>query len=321
MIFRFCLAQLVAATIGVLMLAQSANAEGMYQQTKDGKTMVWNSDPRPGDTAAWVGDRNKEGYAHGFGTLTWYTSKGDIYARYYGNMVDGKLDGPVNAHSKGKTAHANFKDGKRTTSWAMGTATLRGGSTDREPFHLFGHEKPLTATASPAPAEQPEKRAQPIPVAAQSPKPSPPPAPENAEPKKSSSHPPVVTASPSSARPAPEMFPVPSPTTTAKKDVEPALQSLVGPPSSLGSLHRNDAAESGGNTPLSEKEVVDLANTVARSRGYDPANYREPDVSHNEQENTWSLSYQAREDAGSETKPLKVYVDGKTKRASLAPGD
>src|SRR3954469_705870 len=77
-------------------------AEGEYQKTKDGKTFVWNSAPRPGDTAKWVGDRNREGYARGFGTLTWYTATGQIFARYYGNMVDGKFDGPVNAHSKGK---------------------------------------------------------------------------------------------------------------------------------------------------------------------------------------------------------------------------
>lgn len=317
MVSRFCLAQLTAISVCVIAFLQSAHAEGMYQQTKDRKTMVWNSDPRPGDTAAWVGDRNKEGYATGFGTLTWYTSKGDIYARYYGNMIDGKLDGPVNAHSKGKTAHATFIEGKRTTSWAPGNATLRGGFTDREPSHWFGREKTRTAKASPTPEKPPEKPAQPAPVAAATPKPSPS-APEKAEARTPSRNPPVAAASPSSARPAPEMFPVASPTSPPKKDVEPSLQSLVGPPSSLRS---ESDAHADGNAALNEKEVIDLANTVARSRGYDPANYRDPDVSHNEQDDVWSLSYQAKEDAGSETKPLKVNVDGKTKRASLAPGD
>src|SRR4051794_27251303 len=101
--FGFPYPRILAAAAGVLsaiVLAEGAHAAGEYQQTRDHKTMVWNSDPRPGDTASWVGDRNREGYAAGFGTLTWYSAKGEIYARYYGNMVDGKFDGPVNAHSK-----------------------------------------------------------------------------------------------------------------------------------------------------------------------------------------------------------------------------
>src|SRR5947209_2478452 len=99
--------------LATVVFAQNARAEGTYQQTKDGKTLVWNSEPHAGDTATWVGDRSREGYASGFGTLTWYTTKGDIYARYYAHMLHGKFDGPVNAHSKGKTAHATFADGKR----------------------------------------------------------------------------------------------------------------------------------------------------------------------------------------------------------------
>ena len=104
--------------------ASVAFGAGDYQRTKDGKTTVWNAEPKPGDEATWFGDRDGEGYATGAGTLTWYTAKGNVYGRYFGNMVRGKFSGPVNVHSKGKTGHATFADGKRTSSWASGPAPL-----------------------------------------------------------------------------------------------------------------------------------------------------------------------------------------------------
>lgn len=110
---------------GALLLANVALGERAYQRTKDGKTSVWNDNPKSGDAASWAGGRDREGYAKGFGTLTWYTARGDVYARYFGNMIRGKFDGPVNAHSKGKTAHALFTDGTRTSPWAGGPAPSR----------------------------------------------------------------------------------------------------------------------------------------------------------------------------------------------------
>src|ERR1041385_7227336 len=71
---------------------------------------------------AWAGNRDKQGYATGFGTLTWYTAQGAEYATYYGNMVNGKFEGPVNAHVGRQTAHAYFVDGNRETAWARGRA-------------------------------------------------------------------------------------------------------------------------------------------------------------------------------------------------------
>src|SRR5689334_9630915 len=89
---------------GLLLFAGTVSGAGEYQQTKDGKTQVWNNHPQPGDTATWSGDRDSDGYATGFGTLTWYTletglsDKPLLYARFFGNMVQGKFDGPVNVH-------------------------------------------------------------------------------------------------------------------------------------------------------------------------------------------------------------------------------
>src|SRR5919204_2525582 len=113
-------------------------AEGTYQRTKDGKTTIWNNDPKPGEVAGWWGERDDDGYATGFGTLTWYKmgqqtdtgsvvpgSKYVVYARYFGNMIRGKFDGVVNVHSNGKTAHALFVDGRRSTRWSAGPAPSR----------------------------------------------------------------------------------------------------------------------------------------------------------------------------------------------------
>ena len=107
---------------GLLLAATASFAQGEYQQTKDGKTVIWNGTPKPGEAVTWDGDRDKENYATGFGALTWYTAKGSVYGLYYGNMVHGKLEGPVNVHTNGRTAHAYFVDGGRVTTWAHGPA-------------------------------------------------------------------------------------------------------------------------------------------------------------------------------------------------------
>ena len=87
--------------------------------------MIWNWTPKPGETASWAGDRDKENYASGFGDLTWYNAKGKVFALYYGNMVHGKFEGAVNVHSSGRTAHAYFVDGGRVTGWAHGPAPAK----------------------------------------------------------------------------------------------------------------------------------------------------------------------------------------------------
>src|ERR1700674_2242473 len=110
---------------GLLLFANVAFAQGEYQEAKDRKTLIWNGTPKPGETATWDGDRDKEHYATGFGALTWYTDKGSVYALYYGNMVHGKLEGPVNVHTNGRTGHAYFVDGGRVTGWAHGPAPSR----------------------------------------------------------------------------------------------------------------------------------------------------------------------------------------------------
>ena len=117
----------------VLGFVEVAQCEGNYQSTRDGRTLVWNSTPQAGDVATWSGDRDRDDYAHGFGRLVWYTREPEstepqLYARYWGRMVNGKFEGPVNVHAKGKTHHAIFINGTRMTRWAPGTASTRANS-------------------------------------------------------------------------------------------------------------------------------------------------------------------------------------------------
>ena len=112
----------VLFAVALLFCAKAAFGQGEFQQTRGGKTFIWNGTPKPGETASWDGDRDKESYATGFGALTWYTANGSVYALYYGNMVHGKFEGAVNVHTNGRRAHAYFVDGGRVTGWARGPA-------------------------------------------------------------------------------------------------------------------------------------------------------------------------------------------------------
>lgn len=113
---------------GLLLFAHVVSAGGSYQRTKDGKTLVWNNYPLPGDEATWSGERDAEGYATGPGTLTWVTVDWTVRAdsdtppqkrplvinQYTGNMVRGRFDGPVvNVAPSGKTFHLTFVDGRK----------------------------------------------------------------------------------------------------------------------------------------------------------------------------------------------------------------
>jgi hypothetical protein len=136
-----------------LLLLGTTHAEGNYQLTRNGKTLVWNDHPKTGDEATWSGRRDRDRYAHGFGTLVWYTKepgfeKPQLYARYWGNMVDGKFQGPVNVHSKKKTHHALFANGVRVTGWAPGPAKSRMSA---EQIALLEKENAVVRVGKPQP--------------------------------------------------------------------------------------------------------------------------------------------------------------------------
>jgi len=304
--------------------------------------MVWNSDPKPGYVAAWSGDRDRDGYANGFGTVTWYTerqqavtgaSKSTVYARYFGNMVQGKFDGEVNAHSKGKTAHAVFVDGRRNSHWAAGPAPSRRvagqriESAKRErvtepeapaagpPTHLAATRKDDARTRRKAGTEPP-----------------PPAAGPSVRPRYRTSRSDQRTGPTVDVNRPPDRV-VPKPATNKKPKVEDdSLRLLVGPPSSLRkgpidtgpsvSAKTEAASSPGANVRLTREEVIDLADAEARTRGYNPAEYQRAEPQYNAADDTWLLLYDQKPAANgmAETgKPFGVTVHDKTKGAVFVP--
>src|ERR1051325_11835397 len=112
--------RLIFISCAFLACVNGAVAAGEYQQTKDTKTKIWNGSPKAGETSSWSGDRDKENYATGYGDLTMYTANGKAYALFYGNMVRGKFEGPVNLHTNGRTVHAYFVAGDRSEERRVG---------------------------------------------------------------------------------------------------------------------------------------------------------------------------------------------------------
>ena len=125
----------------LFVFANSAYAgDGTYQRTQDGTTLVWNSHPGPSQSEAveWSGHQDKDGYATGDGTVTWYKLDDSKYtfkkkrklvvaARYSGKMVRGKLEGTVLREDSiplvrwqtnpPRKFHATFVDGNRIGDW------------------------------------------------------------------------------------------------------------------------------------------------------------------------------------------------------------
>ena len=178
--------------------------------------MVWNGTPKPGETSSWAGGRDKENYASGFGDLTWYTANGKVYVRYYGNMVHGKFEGAVNAHTNGRTVHAYFVDGGRVTGWARGRAPSRMNLPEEAII-----EKRKAAAQKIAAAQKPKPEPEKHLTAA---------APETATKPKAEPEKIRSIASKSSAAPAP-VAPAPKPPTVAEEKIAPAREKTEKPAS------------------------------------------------------------------------------------------
>jgi len=305
-------------------------ADGAYQHTKDRQTLVWNNDPQPGDAATWSGDRDEDGYATGYGTLTWYTAKSAklaVFARYSGNMVRGKFDGQVNVNSKGKTAHAAFVDGKRAGKWSAGPAPARTVAEQRaETIHKDPRVEPEAPAAGPlsssapisdqqrdehlrrdAIVETPVERPSPSPdqqvehhVAGSAVK-------EPASPASDSLR--SLTAPPSGLRTdlAADAPPQPSAPAAASSPAEAPIPAIVSSPP-VGPR-------------LTAEEVVGLADAEAIAQGYDLGHYQRPQAHYTATDETWLIVYDQNSvdgnGMGKSGKQFRVNVDDKTKEASV----
>ena len=170
----------------LLLFANGASGDGVYQHTRDKRTLIWNNYPRRDDEATWSGQRDSNGFATGYGTLTWYrvqravvtgsnipSSKGRtvgavVINRYSGKMVRGRFDGPVvNVDASGKVFHGTFVKGTKANDWVAGPLprtdqqlnerVSKGGVNAQPPaegpprFAMAASIRPFTP-ATPAPA-------------------------------------------------------------------------------------------------------------------------------------------------------------------------
>jgi len=148
-----------------LLFANSAIGGGVYQRTKDGRTFIWNNFPGRSDTANWSGGRDAEGYAAGYGTLTWFKSehaivtgsnipapaKGNIVVgRYTGRMVRGRFQGSVvNVDASGRVSHGTFANGNKTSDWIQGAPASTDQQTTRPTSKVANKAEPVPPASGP----------------------------------------------------------------------------------------------------------------------------------------------------------------------------
>ncbi len=343
-----CCGALLAVSAG------QALAAGNYERTKDGRVIVWNGDPKPGDTAQWFGGRDKDGYATGMGTLVWYAGNGELYASYHGKMARGKLDGPVDSRSAGKLAHAVFVNGERTTRWAAGSASKSavalaqrgspapsaalasqasrvtrpsGGSPDE--INQSAATKPETvreqaATAKSSPIAERQR------IATAEKKEQTPNIEQRSKSDIPAEGPKIDKEKQTSDAESIEPKPLPQPTRpTITIQDKPEVADFSGPPSELredsgAESSPGDTAPEVASSPtgaqLTPQEAMELADAEARARGYDLGGYEQPKADYSAVKGQWSFFYNSKEDDAAGDKPTHflVTVDDTTKSAEVA---
>ena len=342
----------VCGALLLLLCANDAYARGKYQRTEDRKTLIWNSYPRRGEVVTWSGDRDKDRYATGQGTLTWYrtdrslltgfhipTTKHVAVSRYSGKMVRGKLSGAVvQVDAKGRTSHGTFVSGRKAKDWKAGPAPI----ANEQPAEPVQHDvaaaaKPETESEPPAPGAGPTVAT--VPQPAEGPPQS---AKQNvAAPAVNSES--VREQAITSSAPKP---PAAKPAVAQKSgdDMDDSLKSLVGPPSLLRakggaaappkpsvapvaatSQSSIPSATSTASSPppagprLSAVQVIELADTEAHRQGYNLGEYQRPQADYTAADETWSVSYN-QTDADGVGKQFSVSVEDKTKKTSVVAG-
>jgi hypothetical protein len=291
--------------------------EGTYQRTKDGTTLVWNSYPIPGEAVEWSGKQDKEGYATGYGTVTWYKMARSNFTfskphsvvggRLSGKMVKGKLEGDVvkedvggggslikwNTKTSDGTTHAIFVGGNRIGEWVSGPAPSRSKTSvvsnqprDENPEREVG-AKTLAQEPSPVP-RQPAKQKTSAP------------AKETAKPADDSLR--SVAIPPSSLQ--------------TNRPAKASPEASVAPPTLT-------SASSTDRTELTAREVIDVADNVARANGIDLSRYQNPQAQYVAEDEAWSVAYDQKVVDGGTPEPGRnfiVSVGDKTRKTSIGPG-
>lgn len=335
----------VCTALLFVFVANGAQARDIYQRTKDGKTLVWKSSPKLGQTAAWSGVRDSEGYATGNGTLTWLAverakltgfnmpfSKYTVLSRYSGKMVHGKLSGMVVRVDESGTFHGKFVDGRKTGKWLTGPA----------PSSKTPRDEPVQVAEQTAeqPSDEHLPRAVAVTANAES-EPEPPAAGPISDAKTENPDGPasnVAIAAKQVAKPVAQK---------SGEEMDDSLKSLVGPPSLLRAKGAapappkpSEPAKISVSTPaasvppvtssspppaaptgprLSANEVIELANAEARKQGYDLKTYQHPQADYAAADDTWSISYD-QINADGVGNHFSVSVEDKTKKTAVVSG-
>ncbi len=325
-----------------MFLTGVAFAEGKFQRTKDGKAIVWNNRPVPGDAAEWSGTRDEKGYATGTGTLTWFRTEQNLLTgsnipmskhvaenRYTGEMVKGKFEGMVvNVDAKGRTFHGTFVDGHKTKDWAAGPASASVRDIAAKPAE----------SASPAPAmpnESPETKVASEPAEDQ--RPGPGNSQEDIEPPAAGPPPPRATAVAKHAQPNEKSST--GSTVETPNDYDESLRSLVGPPSGLRlnakasatpepsapsqtQAATTAAAPSPPPAKLTAAQVDEIADAEARTHGYNLGDFQHPQAKYDNLSDSWTVTYDRKSFDGygmaAVGQSFTVTVQDKTKKTSLA---
>jgi hypothetical protein len=211
---------IIPGTLLALLFASAALA-GQYQKTKDGRTLVWNEDHKPDDLVSWSGKRDADGYATGYGTLTWYTP--DDILETGSNLP--RKHYRVSSRVSGTMVQGKFGEALPTTTAAAPVAPEK----PKKKWGWFGifkpRPKPTPAQVEVTPTPRPKSRS--IHVEATPPSSGPPPTdaeappPPTAKPTATSS---AASNSLESLMPAPSSLrlnsPAPSPSPAATPDVQ-----------------------------------------------------------------------------------------------------
>ncbi len=297
--------KLFLCSVLILLFANGAFAgDGAYRRTKDGKTLVWDNYPTSGERAEWSGKGDEDGYATGQGTLTWYKPKRSIFTiaerhevvvadHVSGKMVRGKFEGPVvSVDANGKTTHATFVSGNRTSDWAAGPppGPSRTGTPKRTSKSVAAATSGATGLPSPGSSESVRERS------------------DATGPIEQNVSPPAKeTATP----------------------VNDSLRSIAVPPSSLN-LSRDASPEASippttSSSPttgpsLATADVIQLADAEARVNGHVLREYQNPRARYIEVSDTWLVSYDQKPTDGTPkgSKHFNVIVEDKTQKTSIA---